>query len=64
MPAKPDATPALPGLSPVRGRSLVARFDGGRLCGTLALRKIELRLGIAERLPLTPLMTAVPCAPF
>jgi hypothetical protein len=53
MPAKPDATPALPGLSPVHGKSLVARFDGGQLSsdgGILALREIEQRLGIADRL--------------
>lgn len=53
MPAKPDATPALPGLSPVRGKALVARFDGGQFSsdgGILALREIEQRLGIAERL--------------
>jgi hypothetical protein len=26
-----DATPFLPGLSPVQGKAVVARFDGGRL---------------------------------
>ena len=31
MPAKPETTPALPGLSPVYGRPIVARFDGGQL---------------------------------
>ena len=53
MPAKPDATPALPGLSPVCGKSIVARFDGGQLSsdgGILALREIEQRLGVADRL--------------
>ena len=53
MPAKPDATPALPGLSPVQGKPIIARFDGGRLSsdgGVLALREIEQRLGIADRL--------------
>ena len=48
-----DATPLLPGLSPVRGKALVARFDGGRLSsegGLLALREIERRLGVADRL--------------
>ena len=37
-----DATPFLPGLSPVRGKAVVARFDGGRLSsegGLLVLRK-------------------------
>src|SRR6266404_478408 len=48
-----DVTPFLPGLSPVQGKALVARFDGGRLSsegGLLALREIERRLGLAERL--------------
>ncbi len=53
MPAKPDATPALPGLSPVCGKPIVARFDGGQLSsdgGVLMLREIEQLLGIADRL--------------
>ncbi|GGC68544.1 hypothetical protein GCM10011504_53110 [Siccirubricoccus deserti] len=53
MPAKVEPTPPLPGLSPVGGKLLVARFDGGRLSsdgGVLALRKIERRLGVADRL--------------
>jgi hypothetical protein len=48
-----DATPFLPGLSPVQGKPVVARFDGGRLSsegGLLALREIDRRLGIADRL--------------
>lgn len=48
-----DAMPLLPGLSPVRGKAVVARFDGGRLSsegGLLALREIERRLGMADRL--------------
>ena len=48
-----DATPFLPGLSPVQGKAVVARFDGGRLSsegGLLALREIERRLGLADRL--------------
>ena len=48
-----DLTPFLPGLSPVQGKAVVARFDGGRLSsegGLLALREIERRLGLAERL--------------
>jgi hypothetical protein len=43
----------LPGLSPVQGKAVVARFDGGRLSsegGLLALREIETRLGLADRL--------------
>src|SRR5688500_12776303 len=48
-----DATPLLPGLSPVQGKAIVARFDGGRLSsegGLLALREVERRLGVADRL--------------
>jgi hypothetical protein len=47
-----DVTPFLPGLSPVQGKAVVARFDGGRLSsegGLLALREIETRLGLADR---------------
>src|SRR3974390_1124904 len=48
-----DATPFLPGLSLVQGKAVVARFDGGRLSsegGLLALREIERRLGLPDRL--------------
>jgi hypothetical protein len=48
-----DATPLLTGLSPVQGRAVVARFDGGRLSsdgGLLVLREVERRLGLADRL--------------
>src|ERR1700757_1628212 len=48
-----DLTPFLPGLSPVQGKAVVARFDGGRLSsegGVLALREIERRLGLSDRL--------------
>jgi hypothetical protein len=48
-----DLTPFLPGLSPVQGKAVIARFDGGRLSsegGLLALREIERRLGLADRL--------------
>jgi Transposase DDE domain group 1 len=47
-----DLTPFLPGLSPVQGKAVIARFDGGRLSsegGLLALREIERRLGVANR---------------
>jgi len=40
MPAKVESTPSLPGLPPVSGKPLVARFDSGRLSsdgGVLAL---------------------------
>ena len=48
-----DATPFLPGLSPVQGKAVIARFDGGRLSsegGLLVLREVERRLGLADRL--------------
>ena len=48
-----DTMPFLPGLSPVQGKAVVARFDGGRLSsagGLLALREIERRIGVADRL--------------
>jgi hypothetical protein len=48
-----DDTPFLPGLSPVAGKVVIARFDGGRLSsegGLLALREVERRLGLAARL--------------
>jgi len=53
MPATVETTPSLPGLSPVAGRPIIARFDGGLLSsdgGLLALREVEHRLGLAERL--------------
>jgi hypothetical protein len=53
MPVTVEATPPLPGLSPVGGKRLVARFDGGQLSsdgGLLALREVERRLGLADRL--------------
>jgi len=43
----------LPGLSPVNGKALSARFDGGALSsdtGLLALREVERRLDVAGRL--------------
>src|SRR4051794_33478543 len=42
----------LPGLSPVSGKSVVAKFDGGLLSsngGVLALREVEKRLRVADR---------------
>ena len=48
-----DLTPSLPSLSPVAGKEIVARFDGGRLSsdgGLLVLREIERRLKVADRL--------------
>lgn len=53
MPASDDATPALPGLSPICGQPIEAHFDGGLMSsdgGLLVLRQIERRLGIVERL--------------
>jgi hypothetical protein len=52
-----DPTLPLPGLSPVAGKEVVARFDGGRLSsdgGLLVLREIERRLGIAVSGALSP----------
>ena len=43
----------LPGLSPVSGKKVVARFDGGLLSsdgGVLALREIEQRQRLAQRM--------------
>ena len=55
-----EATPAmnnpmlpLPGLSPVGGKTVVAKFDGGLLSsdgGVLVLREVEQRLRVADRL--------------
>ena len=48
-----ETIPYLPGLSPVAGRELCARFDGGRLSsdgGVLLFPVIERRLGIADLL--------------
>jgi Transposase DDE domain group 1 len=48
-----DPSLPLPGLSPVAGKEVVARFDGGRLSsdgGLLVLREIERRLSVADRL--------------
>jgi hypothetical protein len=53
MPVKVESTPALPGLSPVGGKAIVARFDAACMSsdgGLLALREIEQRLAIASRL--------------
>lgn len=48
-----DPTPILPGLSPVVGKALQVRFDGGLVSsdgGLLVFREIETRLGLAARL--------------
>jgi len=53
MPAKVETTPALPGPSPVGGKPVIARFDGGHLSsdgGLLVLREVEQRLDVAGRL--------------
>lgn len=52
MPADAHATLPLP-VSPVGGKPIIARFDGGYLSsdgGLLALREVEQRLRLAERL--------------
>ncbi len=46
-----ENSPFLPGLSPIAGKELCARFDGGRLSsdgGVLLLREIEHGLGLAD----------------
>jgi hypothetical protein len=51
MPAKVEPSLPLPGLSPVAGKPLIARFGGGPLSfdgGRLSLREIEHRLGTAD----------------
>jgi Transposase DDE domain group 1 len=48
-----EATPFLPGLSPIGGKEITATFDGGQLSsdgGVLILREIEKRLGLARTL--------------
>lgn len=48
-----DPTLPLPGLSPVSGKRLDVRFDGGLLSsdgGILLLREVEQRLGVADRM--------------
>jgi hypothetical protein len=48
-----ESIPFLPGLSPVAGKELCARFDGGRLSsdgGVLLLRELEHGLGLADAL--------------
>src|SRR3954449_9570999 len=53
MPASDQASPILPGLSPICGRAIEARFDGELMSsdgGLLVLREVEQRLGIAGRL--------------
>src|SRR3954454_14917366 len=53
MPASDQTTAILPGLSPIRGREIEARFDGELMSsdgGLLVLREVEQKLGIAGRL--------------
>ena len=53
MPVTVEVTPTLPGLSPVGGKAIVARFDAACMSsdgGLLALREVEQRLAIALRL--------------
>jgi hypothetical protein len=53
MPANIDVTLPLPGLSPVAGKPIIARFDGSSLSSDgslLALREVEERLGVVRRL--------------
>jgi hypothetical protein len=53
MLATSETTLPLPGLSPVNGKTVSARFDGGSLssdAGLLGLREVERRLDVAGRL--------------
>ena len=53
MPVKVESTPKLPGLCPVGGKTIEARFDGACRSsdgGLLAVREVERRLAIASRL--------------
>src|SRR3954464_1827313 len=53
MPVQAKTPPLLPGLSPVGGKPVIARFDGGHLSsdgGVLMLREVEHRLDLARRL--------------
>ena len=53
MPVEVEPTPALPGLSPVGDKAIVARFDDGCMSsdgGLLVLREAEQRLDISARL--------------
>ena len=48
-----DAMLPLPGLSPVSGKTIIAKFDGGLLSsdgGILVLREVEQRLRVADRM--------------
>jgi hypothetical protein len=52
-PAMNDPMLPLPGLSPVSGKTIVAKFDGGLLSsdgGILVLREVEQRLRVADRI--------------
>src|ERR1700738_4473578 len=52
-PAMNDPMLWLPGLSPVSGKTIVAKFDGGLLSsdgGILVLREVEQRLRVADRM--------------
>ena len=52
MPATAEPFSTLPGLLPICGKAVEARFDAARMSsdgGLLTLREIELRLGIADR---------------
>ncbi len=53
MPVKAESNPMLPGLSPVSGRAIVARFDAACMSsdgGLLVLREVDRHLGLAPRL--------------
>ena len=60
-----DFTLPLPGLSPIEGKEIVARFDGGRLSadgGLLLLREIERRSRWPSVWPPASRIDAIPVA--
>ena len=62
-----EATPFLPGLSPIGGKEITATFDGGQLSsdgGVLILREIEKRLGLARRSAVTCQTRAIRAASY
>ena len=62
MPATDVATAILPGLSPICGRQIEARFDDALMSsddGLLVLREVEQRLVLPRRSKIRPLGQAV-----
>ena len=58
-----DPTPPLSGLSPVSGKTVITKFDGGLLSsdgGVMALREVEQRLRVAR----TPVLAMARMRPW